>query len=192
MNLVRMNSKYALPKGRSWQVAIVMLLALLVQISAATVAQASDEIVFSADGKVVKTIDLSTLKNALESHDIEMENPYYVEDKSILKRYRAFAIQDVLDLVFGESWKNSEGAIGLVAANGYEAKTTGQILSQKGGYLAYKDLDVEQGWQTLVSYGKEADPGPYFLVWTGEGQTYDAGFPWSWQVVEIGLVPSEK
>jgi len=187
-----MNNRFIKIWNHDWLAAVGLSLALSLQIASSAIAQADGTLTFSSDGEVVQTIELSALKQAVKSHSIEVENPYYVEDKSVLKRYNAFAVKDVLDLVYGVSWKNGQdNAIAIIAADGYKTETNWQVLSQKGGYLAFEDLDVNQGWQTLLSHGKEVDPGPFFLLWTESAQTYDAGFPWSWQVAEVELKSSD-
>ena len=53
----------------------------------------------------------------------------------------------------------------FVALDGYKSVSEIAKLMQGGGYIAYKDLDTTAGWEPIGS--KNANPGPFYLIWTG-------------------------
>jgi cytochrome c2 len=138
---------------------------------------------FEVSGKTVKTVTLTGLKKQLQSYSIALKDPQYRKAKN----YRAFALQDLLNFGYGEFWRTNQVYSDIVfrAADGYEAVATLDKIKQPGGYLAYEDLDVP-GWEPVGR--EEANPGPYYLVWTGAGQTTQHAYPWPWQVVSLNLI----
>ncbi|WP_299006121.1 cytochrome c [uncultured Shewanella sp.] len=166
---------------------------LLLCLSRFSWANGADSLIFSVDDQSVDSVLLSTLQKNLNSHSIEVTSPYYAENKMTVKHYEGFRIQDILNWVYGQQWQNnSSNDISFIAADGYKTISSGDIFKQTGGYLVYKDLDVDQGWQTILSHGNKLDPGPFFLVWTGEKQTSELGFPWPWQVTGIEVIQFEN
>ena len=63
-------------------------------------------------------------------------------------------------------------------------------LGEEGGWLAFRDLDVPSGGWEPVGH-KKANPGPFFLVWTGELQSTENAYPWPWQLAAINLIRFE-
>ena len=96
----------------------------------------------------------------------------------------------MLDFAYGTQWASHEYSdIAFIALDGYEAVSSLDKLKQDGGFLAFKDLDLENGWEPL-GY-KKADPGPFFLFWIKEEQTTQHGYPWPWQVRALNLLRFE-
>lgn len=144
------------------------------------------ELQFNISNKPIKKITLNKLKSELEVHEITFVDPHY----SKAKRYLAFQIHDVLQLAFGDKWKNdaySDAA--FTALDGYNAISNVSKLKEKGGYLTFHDVD-ENGWE-LIGQG-QSYPGPFYLVWTGEKQTVEHAFPWTWQLASINLIHFEE
>lgn len=161
--------------------------ALLLALLAAGAARAEGPVLeFRASGERKAAFSLGELKGALASHRVRFFNPFAGKEKS----YEAFKIQDVLRLAYGDAWLGEEYSdAAFIAMDGYEAVGELAKLKEEGGYLAFRDLDRESGWEPVGH--KKADPGPFFLVWTGEGQTTQNAYPWPWQVAALNLVRFE-
>ena len=106
---------------------------------------------------------------------------------SPIKRYRALEVAPLLKVAYGKFLqKKTHTEVVLEALDGYQSYSTLETLLSKGGYIAFKDLDVKSGWEPV---GREkASPAPYFLIWNREGQTTENGYPWPWQLAKIRLV----
>lgn len=130
-----------------------------------------------------KTLALEVMKDELSSKRLEFYSPFSKK----VKRYEGFALRDVLDLAYGEAWTKPEWSdAAFVALDGYQAVGPLDKLNEDGAFLAFRDLDREKGWEPVGARG--ADPGPFFLVWTREGQDTEHGYPWPWQVAALDLV----
>lgn len=137
-------------------------------------------------GEPTNKITLVKLQEKLQSHSIRFFNSYANKEKS----YEAFAIEDVLDLVYPErKTANQYTAVAFIALDGFEAVISLATLQQKGGFLAFRDLDMAEGWEPVGK--KQAAPGPFYLVWTGKGQTAAKGYAWPYQIAELNLLRFE-
>jgi len=138
---------------------------------------------FSLKGEPVDTLDLEQLSSELTVHDIELYDPHYEKPK----RFRAFAIADVMDAGYGDRWRSPDiSEVVFVATDGYRALSQSAKLTEAGGYLAFEDLDQSTGWEPISR--REVNPGPFYLVWLGEQQTTANAYPWPWQLARIDLV----
>lgn len=127
--------------------------------------------------------DLVELRENLDNHKIQFFNPLMGKEK----QYHAFQMQALLEFVFEDQWLSEDYSdISFRALDGYEAVSSLDILHEEGAYLAWEDLDTETGWEPVGR--RQADPGPFFLVWVNKHQTTGNGYPWPWQVAEIGLL----
>jgi len=161
------------------------LTALLLSVMALPSAKSADppSLEYRIGERVVRTLDLAQLRSTLTTHDVELYDPHYEKKK----RFRAFAIADVLNAGFGDNWRSPDFTeVVFIAADGYRAVAAPIKLTESGGYLAIADLDQPNGWEPLNR--NEADPGPFYLVWLGEHQTTANAYPWPWQVVGISMV----
>ena len=160
------------------------VLAILLGSLLSTLALAQDATLrFSLSGQPIKELSVSELNERIDAEEIHFYNYLMGRDKS----YRAFPVSDLLDSVYGDQWRSPEYSdIAFTALDGYEAVSELATLRQEGGYLAFEDLDWETGWEPIGR--KQADPGPFFLVWTGGDQTTVNAYPWPWQVVAINVL----
>ncbi|WP_222937505.1 c-type cytochrome [Spartinivicinus ruber] len=141
---------------------------------------------FSIVKQPPKTFTLEELKSQLKTHKISFEDPHYGKTK----RFLAFKIQDVLQLAFGDKWKNhAYSDATFTASDGYSAISKVSKLYEQGGYLTFFDIDAN-GWEP-VGHSK-VSPGPFYLVWTGKQQTTEYAFPWTWQLASISLIQFEN
>lgn len=137
---------------------------------------------FLVSGKVVKEITLSELKSKLETHTIELYDTEYKKPK----RYLGFTVQDVLALGFGDELNNPDFTdIAFTALDGYESVSVLPKMKEKGGYVVFADLD-SNNWEPIGR--TDANPGPFYLVWTGKDQLPENEYPWPWQIASINIM----
>ncbi len=162
---------------------------LLAACLAAGAARAAEPMLeFRISGSSIAAAPLSVLKKSLPARDVTLSAAEFWPGR--VKHYRAFALRDVLDYAFGRRWLSSDYSdVAFVALDGYAAVGPLDKASEDGGWLAFKDLDVKSGWEAIGSH--QADPAPFFLVWTGEDQTTSQQYPWPWQVAALNLVRFE-
>lgn len=136
---------------------------------------------FVADGRT-RVVGLAELRGAVPEANVALDDPAYGQRH----RYRALPLAKVLDFAFGPRWREPEFTEVLFAASdGYTVPGAQATLAGPGGYLAFADLDHPQ-WAPLS--GGRGVPGPFYVVWTGAGQTSAAGHPWPWQLERVELV----
>ncbi len=140
---------------------------------------------FLISGEIVKDIDLETLRENIKIYKINFYDPMYDKEKS----YNAFALVDVVQLGFGDELMNPQYTdVAFQALDGYVSVSSISKLKEAGGYITFSDLDYED-WEPLGI--KEVNPGPFYLVWTGEDQTTKNEYPWPWQLASIDLIKFE-
>ncbi len=141
---------------------------------------------FLISGIIVKDVDLKELEGNIEAHEIKFYDPMYKKEK----KYRGFELRDVLQLGFGDEWKNSDYTdIAFEALDGYVSVSSISKFREPGGYIVFSDLDFTN-WEPISI--KEATPGPFYLVWTGKDQTTKNEYPWPWQLSSINLIKFEE
>lgn len=140
---------------------------------------------FLKSGELVKELKLSELKAKLKTHKIKFYDLHYKKNM----KYVGFALQDVLHLGLGDKWKSSDFTdVAFEALDGYMSVSKISEVSEPGGYIVFKDLEYKD-WESVSI--REANPGPFYLVWTGKDQTTQNGYPWPWQISSIDLTTFE-
>lgn len=148
---------------------------------------------FLRSGKPAGRITLSQLQDHCTVKVVSVQDPLSGGER----RLRGCPLEKVLRLGFGPlpksfAWKD----VLLHARDGYLGLARGEKLLEPGGFLAFSDADVRAGsdaagrWRLLGA--RQIDPGPFYLVWTGPGQSAAAGYPWPYQVVAIEIASFEK
>ena len=74
----------------------------------------------------------------------------------------------------------------LEALDGYKSYSTLATMTEEGGHIAFKDLDVKKGWEAVGF--RMSSPAPFFLVWNKKGQTTANNYPWPFALEKITLV----
>ena len=145
----------------------------------------SPSLKFLISGNVVDEITLDDMKSELKVHRIELFDHLHRKKK----KYKGFTLKDVIQLGFGDEWKNSDYTdIAFEALDGYVAVSSTSKLKEPGGYIVFSDLDFKDRESISI---KEATPGPFYLVWTGMDQTTKNEYPWPWQLSSINLIKFE-
>ena len=141
---------------------------------------------FTLSANSIKSVNLADLRQTLPVHSIEIFDPHHRKRK----RYRAFALTDVLRFGFGPSLsEQAYTEASFAALDGYTSVSNREQILEDGGFLAFEDLDMTGGWEPIGRH--RADPGPFYIVWTGANQSTRNGFPWPWQLRNITLLAFE-
>jgi len=153
-------------------------------------ADEATELHFVRDGAPVRTVDLAALKAACHVQTVSIDDPYYRRRKSFL----ACPLADVIRLGFGQPVESLAGeSFVLRARDGYAKPASGARLAEPGAFLAFADADRlrgdDPGWEPIER--KQADPGPYYLVWTQPQQADTHEYPWPYQLTTIEIASLE-
>ena len=139
---------------------------------------------FFLDEQLVRSLSLKEMIKISKVKDIKL---HYHFSRSPVKHYRAIEFSSLLQEVYKDTLKSgvySEAV--LEALDGYKSYSTLETLLTKGGYIAFKDLDIKSGWEPVGF--KKVSPAPYFLVWNEKGQTTANEYPWPFALDKIKLV----
>jgi len=115
---------------------------------------------------------------------VEIEDPFYKRRM----RYKAVPLKELLTAAYGGSWgENALDDVFFDALDGYRSHARVSVLMNDGAMIAFADADAPD-WRPMP---KGILPGPFYLVWTGPGQTPAKGFPWPWQVTGVKMIVLE-
>ena len=143
---------------------------------------------FYVDESKVTELSLEELK---KRSTVDKARLTYHFSSSKVKNYEGVDLKKLIKNVFEKQIKTkTHTEVVFEATDGYQAFSTLEKLLQRGGLVAYKDLDVESGWEPVGR--RKSSPAPFFLVWTKDGQTTANSFPWPWALKKIRLVTFEK
>ncbi len=145
---------------------------------------------FERDGALVRSLSRAELTQACGVTRVEVSDPYYQKTKTFL----AFPLACALEQGFGKPVSSVRGEnFFLRARDGYVKPASGARLSEPGGWLAFADAAISQAdapaWEPIDR--RQVDPGPYYLVWSGEGQNDPHRHPWPYQLAAIEIAPFE-
>jgi mono/diheme cytochrome c family protein len=174
--------------GATWILALCLLAA-----PSAAEETAAPVLRFARDGQTVRRLGLDKLRAQCAPRVVQVDDPYYAAPK----RFHACPLGEVLALGLGEP----PGALGdrnvfLRARDGYVRPAAASQLAEPGAYLAFGDAALEPDpaapprWEPIDR--RQLDPGPFYLVWTGEGKSDPHRYPWPYQLVSIELAPFES
>lgn len=140
---------------------------------------------FVRNGETLRALTSGALAAACTPETIVVEDPYYARTK----RFRACPLAEVLELGFGTTRADLTGEDFLLRAkDGYTRPSTGAVLGEPGGFVAFADADLPAGqWEPIDR--RRLDPGPFYLVWTGAAQRDPHRHPWPYQLVTIEIAP---
>lgn len=169
--------------------AALVLVALAAQRGAA--ADYATELRFVRDGALVRSADLASLKANCQVQTVTIDDPYYHRRKSFL----ACPLADVLHFGFGQPVETLAGDSFLLRArDGYAKPATGARLAEPGAFLAFADAERahgdQPGWEPIDR--KQADPGPFYLVWALPQQADPNQYPWPYQLTTIEIAAVES
>lgn len=143
---------------------------------------AEASLAFKRSGKPVAELSVSQLAAKVQPKTLTYFDPHYGKPKT----FKCFPIKDVMRAGFGASWQDGvHTQAALVASDGYTSQSAAAKLSEDGGCLAFADAEYP-AWEPVGR--KAANPAPFYLFWTGAGQSTENAYPWPWQLVAIDLV----
>lgn len=137
---------------------------------------------FVRDGAPVKALDRGALLAASSAVVVEAYDPYY----SKKKRFRALPLGPLIAAGFGEARPDLHYV--LRALDGYTVPLPGKRLLEPGAHLAIEDLDAPN-WEPIGP--QQANPGPFYLIWSLPGQQELETHPRPWQLAAIEIAPFE-
>jgi mono/diheme cytochrome c family protein len=146
---------------------------------------------FVRDGAVVKELPLEALREGCTAEKVAVDDPYYQRPKIFV----GCRLTDVLALGFGRvPSADSRENFFLRARDGYTKPASGGRLAEPGGFVAFADAEHavgdDPGWQPIDR--RQVDPGPFYLVWSGDGQNDIHRYPWPYQLATIEIAPFES
>lgn len=144
------------------------------------------ELHFVRSGQPPRTVDLATLRANCHEQTVTLDDPYYQRRKSFL----ACPLGEVLRFGFGQPLDAlAKDSFVLRARDGYAKPASGAHLVEPGGYLAFGDAEqgsaTSPGWEPIDR--KQADPGPFYIVWSGPEQADPTRYPWPYQLSSIEI-----
>ena len=150
---------------------------------------AGRELRFLRADQEVQRLDLEALKAAARVETVAVDDPYY----ETWKRFHALPLRAVLAAGFGAPAEEL-GDMVFHALDGYTRPVRGEQLAAEGSYLAFADADHadgdDPGWQPIDR--RQVNPGPFYVVWTGEGRNDPHRYPWPYQLTAIQLVALDE
>lgn len=140
---------------------------------------------FVRDGREVRVLTRSQLVAQIPTVTVTQFDPYYAAPKT----YRALPLRAVLELGMGapaEELSKLEWV--LRALDGYSVPIAGDRLFLDGAHLAIEDVEAP-GWAPIGP--QRALPGPYYMVWSKDGQQDTDAYPRPWQLATLEIAPFE-
>jgi mono/diheme cytochrome c family protein len=142
---------------------------------------------FEREGALVRSLSRSEITARCGSTRVEVADPYHGKAKT----YLACPLACVLELGFGKPVASYRGEnFFLRARDGYVKPASGERLSEPGGWLAFADAGRSDGGFDPIDR-QQVDPGPFYAVWSGPGQSDPHRYPWPYQLVAIEMAPFE-
>jgi len=141
---------------------------------------------FVQNGTTVRSISSQALREGC-AREVEVLDYYYREPR----RYLACPLGELLAEAFGQATEDlAERQFVFRAADGYTRPADGAIVLSAGGYVALADADrLARGESPFAPIDRrQLDPGPFYVVWQGEGRSDAHRYPWPYQLVAIELV----
>ena len=154
--------------------------------AAASSATAAD-ITFKSHGKIVRTVSVSELTKLLAPRQITIWEPHEQKEAS----FKAFAANDLLKKIYGDSWKEAEEAL-FTCSDGFQPSLPTAEFNRHQGYLAFARNDDSE-FSVMSPDTHEKEPvGPFYLIWENikDASIRKQGtIPgWPYQVTTIDLI----
>lgn len=149
---------------------------------AAAVAAAEPSLRFQVSGQDVAELTLTRLREQAPPYKATFFDPHYGKTMT----YDCLPMARVMEAAYGPGWKTlPQTEAVLTAMDGYASVAKAEKLGEPGGCLAFAER-----WEPVGR--KQADPGPFYLTWSGEQQSAANEYPWPWQLTTINLVAFEE
>lgn len=147
---------------------------------------ATPSLTFKVSGGETVSLTEAQLEQTLSTYTTSFFDPHYRKIKS----YECLPLGGVLERAFGAAWRDgSRPEVVFRALDGYASVAETTRLREPGGCLAIRDVDFPD-WEPVGRNG--ATPAPFYVVWTGPGQSAESGYPWPYQLASIELTRFEE
>lgn len=147
---------------------------------------AEEQIVFKSNNQVIKSVPLAEMKKLAPEQTLSVWEPH--EDKNVT--YQGYPLREVLDRVFGPSWKKSELVL-FTCADGYKAPIPRVNIDTEKSLLAFARKDkADFSLNNRLQNEKNIPLGPLYLVWNNLNNPQiraEEGTNWPYQIVGIEL-----
>ena len=144
-------------------------------------------LMFKKHGKVIKILSLAELEKLSKPKTVTVFEPH----ESGNRKYTGFPANDLLTVVYGQSWKNTEEIL-FTCSDGYQPSIPSMKFKKYKSYLVY--ASPERREFTLVNELQNNEPvrlGPFYLVWDNVKNPElksEGGSDWPYQVVSVDLI----
>lgn len=171
---------------------------------AAAAADYENALRFVRNGETLQVIGLDSLRSQCGGARVAVSDPYYARAKT----FYACPLADVLARGFGASEQQLRNeTFTLRARDGYTRTESGARLFEGGAQLAFADAELSGAepaafsregagaaftpvWEPIDR--RQVDPGPFYLVWSGEDQNDPHRYPWPYQLATIEIGSFER
>lgn len=137
----------------------------------------AEDLVFKLNGKVIQSFQYKELNSgevgANGRHVGSVDKTIFNPIKGYERTYRGFDLYEMLDVVYGNSWREAK-MIKFHALDNYKQMTTvkkmlAEATETKRGYISYKETGKrgQERFSTYIRNGKKVILGPYYLIWSG-------------------------
>ncbi|MBK9266090.1 MAG: cytochrome c [Polyangiaceae bacterium] len=148
--------------------------------------QRSSILTFKREGNEIGRSSLFELLERFPPVVVEGFDPYYQN----VRRFRALPIEGILTKAYAADVASLRTHHWLLrAADGYTVPLSGERLLEGGACIAFEDLDKPSGWDPIGP--QQANPGPFYLVWSKPTQTSLDTHPRPWQLASFDIVSFE-
>ncbi len=145
---------------------------------------AQAKLTFVKDGAQLRSSTLAELSKTIPAETVTGWDPYYKKQK----RFRALPLKRVLELGFAGETDLAQKEFVLRAKDGYAVYFRGALALEDGAYVAFADLDVA-AWEPIGP--QQANPGPFYVVWSKPEQAELEAHPRPWQLEKIEMLRFE-
>ena len=147
----------------------------------------SQELTFKSYGKEAKNFSLVELENLVPPKKINVIEPH----ESVQREYLGFAVNDVLNAVYGKNWKKAEEIL-FTCSDGYQPSIPVSRFKKYKGYLVFKRTDSNKFTvRNKLQNNEVVALGPYYLIWDNKKDAYLkmlGASDWPYQVTTFDLI----
>jgi mono/diheme cytochrome c family protein len=144
----------------------------------------SATLTFLKDKTELRAVATQELVDKVPVETVSGYDPYYKK----VKRFRAVPLKKVLELGFAGEGPLEGKELVFRASDGYAVYVRGALAVEDGGYIALEDLDVA-GWEPIGP--QQANPAPFYVIWSKPEQVDLESHPRPWQLVKIEMLRFE-
>lgn len=161
----------------------LFLAVLVLGISLSSYAQ---EFKFKRRGEVIATLTLDQMKQRAPDRVLPIFEPH----EGVEKKYRGLPFRDLLQSVYGDSWKKAEEML-FTCSDGYQPSVPAGEFAKHTSLLAFELPGAPFKVNNKFQNEKQIELGPYYLVWDNVSEPALKGQSashWPYQVIAVDLI----